>query len=204
MDRKSHWETTYQTKTPTGVSWYQQKPSKSLEMIHASGAGPEARILDAGGGASTLADHLLKEGFRQITVLDISGKALAAAKARIGPPAAAVTWMEGDITCASLADNSIDVWHDRAVFHFLTESSDRQNYKTTLRAALKPGGYVVMATFALDGPPRCSGLDVVRYSPESLCHELGPEFKLIQTSPETHRTPFSTEQKFVYCLFKNS
>jgi ubiquinone/menaquinone biosynthesis C-methylase UbiE len=202
---KLHWETIYKTKGTIGVSWYQERPSKSLELIEAAGAGPTGALIDVGGGASTLVDHLLLAGWHRITVLDISAAALEKAQARLGSSAQAIKWMEGDVTQVTiLPHHSYDVWHDRAFFHFLTASEDRQGYLRTLRDALKPGGHVIMATFATDGPPRCSGLDVVRYSPESLSTEFGPEFKQLRSSTETHRTPFSTEQKFIYCLFRKN
>ena len=204
MERKSHWETIYQTNAPNEVSWYQEHPSKSLELIRSTGIGREATLIDVGGGASTLVDHLLADGFGRVTVLDISPEALQKAKSRLGPRADVVTWLEGDVTQVILPYHFYDVWHDRAVFHFLTSPDDRQRYLRTLSDAVKPGGHVIIATFALEGPPRCSGLEVVRYSSESLSAEFGPAFRLVESVAETHHTPFSTDQRFIYCLFRNS
>ncbi len=163
MERKAHWEGIYTTKTPTGVSWYQPYASKSLELIKHTGVGTSAHIIDVGGGASTLVDDLLAEGFRHLTVLDVSSAALDAARQRIGARAAQeVAWIEADITQAVLPRLHFDVWHDRAVFHFLTDADERRRYVSAASLALKPGGHLIVATFAADGPVRCSGLNVVR------------------------------------------
>ena len=204
MERKAHWESIYAAKATTEVSWYQERPAKSLELIHSTGLGFGASIIDVGGGASTLVDHLLGDGYSQLSVLEISMTALAKIKKRLGRKAEAVTFMDGDVTQVTLPANHYDLWHDRAVFHFLIEADDRRKYVEVLTHALKPGGHLIMATFALDGPPRCSGLDVVRYSPESLSAELGLKFRPVRSITETHHTPFATEQKFIYCLFQKT
>lgn len=204
MNAKTHWETIYQTKEPTQVSWFQPHPQLSLELIRRTGIQPEEPIIDVGGGASTLADDLLASGFRSITVLDISAKALQAARQRLGAQADAVSWIEADVAESSLPAQTYAVWHDRAVFHFLTQPSDRQRYIANVRRAIRPGGFVIVATFATDGPNRCSGLDVIRYSPESLHGEFGREFELVDSVKEVHHTPSGGEQRFVYCYCRRS
>lgn len=202
MDLKAHWQTIYTSKKPDEVSWYQENPALSLKLVRESAPDRSCNIIDVGGGASTLVDHLLTDGFRRITVLDISSEALQKSKARLGDRAGGVSWIEGNITSVILPRHTYDVWHDRAVFHFLTAVEDRQKYLSVMNEALKPGGSAIIATFALAGPQRCSGLDVVRYSPETLQVEFSPSFQMIDHLEETHRTPFATEQKFTYCLFR--
>jgi 2-polyprenyl-3-methyl-5-hydroxy-6-metoxy-1,4-benzoquinol methylase len=199
MENKRHWETIYHKKTATQVSWYQLHPSTSLQYIQNTGVGRNGHVIDIGGGASTLVDHLLDDGFQNITVLDISGAALDVAKERLGLRAGNVTWLEVDITRATLARHTYDVWHDRAVFHFLTNEEDRKQYVNAARGAVKPGGHVIVATFASDGPDHCSGLDVARYDSEGLHGEFGADFELLDSTPEEHQTPFGTAQKFIYC-----
>jgi SAM-dependent methyltransferase len=199
MNAKAHWENIYQTKEPTQVSWFQAHAAISLELIRGCGIQPEEPIIDIGGGTSTLVDDLLANGYQAITVLDISGQALRLARRRLGAQAGRVTWLEGDITEVSLAPETYAVWHDRAVFHFLTQPAERQRYIERARQAVRPGGFVIVATFAVDGPSRCSGLDVVRYSPESLQAEFGSDFELVDRVEETHHTPAGAEQKFMYC-----
>ena len=152
-----------------------------------------------GGGASTLVDHLLDDGFQHVTVLDISAAALEITQQRLSQRAGSVTWLEADITQTTLSHHKYDVWHDRAVFHFLTEAQNRQRYVNAVREAVKPGGHVIVATFASDGPERCSGLEVARYDPQSLHSEFGTDFELLDSTREEHQTPFGTEQKFMYC-----
>ena len=199
MEIKSHWENIYQTKAPTQVSWYQEHARLSLRLIADTGIDRADPIIDVGGGTSTLVDDLLADDYQHLTVLDISASALQTAQQRLGARAAAVTWNEADITQAQLPGQFYAVWHDRAVFHFLTQPHDRQRYIQAVRHAVKPGGHVIVATFALDGPPQCSGLNVTRYSPDSLHHEFGEDFQLITSTREAHVTPFGTEQKFTYC-----
>ena len=202
MERQAHWETIYQQKRPEEVSWYQPHLAVSLALLAKAGLSPERRVIDVGGGASTLVDDLLEQGLARVTVLDISEQALAESKARLGARAERVTWIEADITRAKLPSASYDLWHDRAAFHFLTDAEDRRRYLKTMSEALKPGGQVILATFALQGPPRCSGLDVLRHSPETLQAELGAGFTLSESLDESHRTPFNTVQQFLYCRFQ--
>ncbi|HJU83369.1 MAG TPA: class I SAM-dependent methyltransferase [Holophagaceae bacterium] len=204
MEPKEHWEHVYATKATTEVSWFQEHARMSLKLIREAGVPASAAILDVGGGASVLVDDLLDQGYSDLTVLDISGAALAAARTRLGARAAQVRWIEASILEAQLPDQAFDVWHDRAVFHFLTEAADRQAYVRQLSRALKPGGLAVLATFAEDGPAKCSGLPVQRYSPETLAAELGPGFTRLRAERDTHRTPFDTEQRFLFCLFRKA
>ena len=199
MNAKTHWENIYETKAPTQVSWYQEHAQHSLQFIQNTGVRKIDHILDVGGGASTLVDDLLLAGFQNISVLDVSGTALQLARQRLGARAIDVTWIEADITQADLPHQAYDVWHDRAVFHFLTHPVDRQRYINTVRNAVHKGGHVIVATFATDGPDHCSGLEVVRYSPESLHDEFGEGFEIVGSTHETHHTPFGKEQKFIYC-----
>jgi ubiquinone/menaquinone biosynthesis C-methylase UbiE len=199
MNKKSHWEHIYETKAPTQVSWYQEHSQYSLRFIQNTGIPKAGHILDVGGGASSLVDDLLAAGFQQISVLDVSAAALQLARQRLGVRAANVNWIEADITRVDLPDQTYDVWHDRAVFHFLTQAADRQRYIETVQRSVRKGGHVIVATFAPDGPERCSGLEVMRYSPESLHGEFGNGFELVDSTYETHHTPFGTEQKFIYC-----
>jgi 2-polyprenyl-3-methyl-5-hydroxy-6-metoxy-1,4-benzoquinol methylase len=199
MENKTHWEHIYQTKESAQVSWYQLHPQRSLQYIRNTGADRTANIIDVGGGASTLVDHLLDDSFGQITVLDISKEALEISQQRLVQRARLVTWLEADITRVDLPLHKYDVWHDRAVFHFLTKPQDREAYVKAVEHAVRPGGHVIVATFASDGPEKCSGLDVARYDPQSLHHEFGPGFELLDSTHEAHQTPFGTEQKFIYC-----
>lgn len=199
MQQKDHWEKVYSTKPTDGVSWYQEHADRSLDLIRGTGVRPDASIIDVGGGASTLVDDLLREGYASLTVLDLSGAALAAARTRLGQRASEVTWLEADITRVGLPAQAYDVWHDRAVFHFLTSEDDRKAYVETVLRAVKPGGHVIVATFAEDGPLQCSGLPVRRYSADELHAEFGQPFTLLRHQREEHHTPFGTVQKFVYC-----
>lgn len=199
MNIKTHWEHIYETKAPDQVSWYQEHAQFSLQHIRKTGIRKTDHIIDVGGGASTLVDDLIADGFQQISILDISGTALQLARQRLGPKANDVKWIEADITRADLLHQAYDVWHDRAVFHFLMQAADRQRYVDTVRHAVRPDGHVIVATFASDGPDRCSGLDVMRYSPESLHGEFGEDFELMDSTRESHQTPFGTEQRFIYC-----
>jgi ubiquinone/menaquinone biosynthesis C-methylase UbiE len=200
MDPKRHWETLYQTKEPTGVSWYQADPALSLQLIAEAAPNRDARILDVGAGASTLVDGLLGLGYSRLAVLDLSAAALAHARRRLGTEAARVTWYVADVLQLPVRDAAIDLWHDRAVFHFLTDPADRARYISQVRRVVRPGGHVLVATFAEAGPLRCSGLEVVRYSPEGLHGAFGHDFQLVKSVEEDHRTPFGTHQAFVYCL----
>jgi len=199
MEIKTHWEHIYETKGPTRVSWYQEHAQYSLRFIQNTGVQRSDHIIDIGGGASTLVDDLLAAGFQHISVLDVSATALQLARQRLGWRAGDIRWIEADITQVDLPAQAYDLWHDRAVFHFLTQPTDRQRYVETVRRAVRTGGHVIVASFALDGPDHCSGLEVMRYSPESLHAEFGEGFELKDSAHETHHTPFGTEQKFIYC-----
>ena len=199
MKNKSHWEHIYETKDVTNVSWFQPHAVLSVRLIRATGLDTTARIIDVGGGASTLVDDLLSNGYEEVTVLDISGAALQRSKDRLGQRAESVTWVEADITQANLPEDYYDLWHDRAVFHFLTDESDRAAYVRTVQRSVKTGGHIIVASFGLGGPEKCSGLNVVRYSPESMHDEFGDDFELVDSTTETHHTPFGTDQEFVYC-----
>lgn len=199
--RRTHWETVYATKAENEVSWFQNNPAPSLEAIALTGATPASAIIDIGGGASRLVDQLLALGFVDVTVLDLSAAALDTAKARLGTPAAKVRWLVADVTTWE-PTATYDVWHDRAAFHFLTGENDRAAYVARLERALKPGGYAIIATFAPDGPERCSGLPVLRYDAESLGRVLGPAFKLIHTSRHEHATPWDSRQVFQFSVFR--
>lgn len=202
MDRQSHWEQVYTTKAPDAVSWYQPRPVRSLALLDDIGVTPDTRIIDVGGGDSTLVDALVARGMHRITVLDVSGAALARARARLGAQARDVTWLAADITTVALPEAAFDVWHDRAVFHFLTDAAERARYVATMERSVPPGGAVVMATFALDGPARCSGLDVVRYGPGELAVALGDSFELVRSDRDVHRTPTGVAQAFTYAVFR--
>ncbi len=199
MNAKTHWENIHQTKAPTQVSWYQEHSLLSLQFIAHTGIDKAGPIIDVGGGISTLADDLLTDGYKNVSVLDISAISLQTTQQRLGSQAKKVTWIESDVTQAQLPYQFYDVWHDRAVFHFLIQAEDRQQYIETVRHSVKPGGHVIVATFAPDGPSQCSGLDVVRYSEVGLHNEFGEGFEVVDSSRETHHTPFGTEQRFMYC-----
>ena len=199
MQPKNHWEHVYSTKKTESVSWFQEHAEHSMRLIRATGVPCSAGIIDVGGGASTLVDDLLSSGYCAVSVLDLAAAALSVAKARLGERASEVQWTEGDITKVLLPVHAFDVWHDRAVFHFLTSKEDRAAYVDTVLRSVKPGGHVIVATFAEDGPIQCSGLPVMRYGPSELHAEFGSPFSLVQHEREEHHTPFGTVQKFVYC-----
>lgn len=199
MNKKVHWETVYETKSDRQVSWFREHLDNSLQMILETKVGKEAAIIDVGGGSSSLAADLFEQGFADVSVLDISAKALEKSKARLGKRAAQIEWIEADITQVSLPENHYDVWHDRAVFHFLTAAEDRQKYVEQVLRSLKVGGHIIVASFGENGPQKCSGLDVVRYNPETMHNEFGNNFNLVESLSETHETPFQTTQEFIYC-----
>ncbi|MBV6342920.1 class I SAM-dependent methyltransferase [Candidatus Magnetobacterium casense] len=203
FNRKDHWEGVYTNKLHTHVSWYEEYPEVSLKLIGAAGIAPDANIIDVGGGASTLVDTLLGHGYQRITVLDISASAMANSRQRLGEQAHRVKWLEADITEVKLPEQ-YDLWHDRAVFHFLTDAGDRRKYVRAVKQSLKPGGHLVVATFAIDGPQKCSGLDVVRYSPESLHAEFGDDFELLESFGIDHVTPAKGMQRFTFCRFRRT
>jgi ubiquinone/menaquinone biosynthesis C-methylase UbiE len=199
MDIKQYWEKIYSTKTPDSVSWFQEHADLSVRLIRNTGLGKDAAVIDVGGGASRLVDDLVDEGYTDLTVLDLSSAAIAVANQRLGKRANVVHWMEGDITSIELPMNRFDIWHDRAVFHFLTDPVDRHAYVERVMKAVRVGGHVIVATFAEDGPDQCSGLPVMRYEPETLHVEFGDAFQLVEHEKEAHLTPSGTVQQFVYC-----
>jgi len=201
-DLKTHWENVYTTKAPDQVSWYRPHLELSLSLIERAGGGVSASIIDVGGGESTLVDDLLARGYRNIAVLDISQAAIDTTKKRLGEAAGRVRWITGDVTTAELAQGAYDVWHDRAVFHFLAAEENPAAYVRAVARALKPGGHVIIGTFGPEGPVKCSGLDTMRYDAASLHREFGARFHLVESSLELHRTPFGTTQQFLYCLFR--
>ena len=200
MDPKTHWETIYRTKDVHEVSWFQSEARRSLDLITRICPDQSAPIIDVGAGASVLVDNLLAAGYQDLSVLDLSEAALEISRDRLGSDSAKVKWMRVDVLRAQLDPGAYAVWHDRAVFHFLTDATDRQAYVEQVRRAVKPGGHVLMATFAEDGPEYCSGLPVVRYSAEGLHSEFGTDFQLVRSEHEDHRTPRGAEQSFLYCL----
>jgi 2-polyprenyl-3-methyl-5-hydroxy-6-metoxy-1,4-benzoquinol methylase len=199
MENKNHWEQVYTSKANDAVSWFQANTKRSVELINETKVPHSAAIIDVGSGASHLIDDLISQGFNNITALDLSAAALASTKERLGQKASSISFIVADITQIELPRHAFDVWHDRAVFHFLTEPEQRRAYVNTVLNAVKPGGHIIMATFAEDGPQKCSGLPVQRYAPHELHAEFGAPFELVHSERETHYTPFGTEQKFIYC-----
>jgi 2-polyprenyl-3-methyl-5-hydroxy-6-metoxy-1,4-benzoquinol methylase len=201
QDNKAHWDQVYATKAADTMSWFETQAADSLRFLQKTGVDLTAAIVDVGGGASTLVDDLLAQGYQNVTVLDIAEQALSASKARLGARAGAVHWRVGDITKAEFEAHSVDVWHDRAVFHFLTSAEDRKAYVNNMLHALKPNGHAIIATFAEDGPLKCSGLEIVRYSVSGLLAELGESFTLTASEKVSHHTPGGNVQQFIYCCF---
>jgi SAM-dependent methyltransferase len=201
MLRKNHWETIYQTKSPDEVSWYQSDPMLSMKLIKDSELEKGLGIIDVGGGTSLLVDHLLDNGFEDIAVLDISENSLEISKARLGDRKDLVDWIVADVTKFN-SPRKYSFWHDRAVFHFLVDEEDQKKYLEVLKKSLASNGQAVIATFALDGPSKCSGLDVVRYGSDSICETFGADFKLIGQYNESHLTPEEKEQRFTYFMFR--
>lgn len=200
-DRQTHWDNLYASKAETEVSWFQESPTASLDLIHALAVPRQASIIDIGGGASRLVDALLDEGFEAVTVLDLSENALAVAKARLGARAQKARWLRADVTGWAPAE-TYDLWHDRAAFHFLTEAADRAAYRECLSRAVRRGGYVIIATFASDGPERCSGLPVVRHDAGSIGAVLGADFEPVATRRHEHATPAGNIQRFQFSGFR--
>lgn len=200
-DRQGHWENVYSTKGETDVSWHQETPAPSLELLALIGAKRDDAIIDVGGGASRLVDHLLAQGFERITVLDLSAAALAVARARLGALAQKVQWIVADATLWE-PPQTYDIWHDRAAFHFLTSETEQQAYLDRLKRGLRIGGHAIIGTFALDGPEKCSGLPVARQSPESLSTVFGAGFTLIDARRYQHATPWGAVQNFQFCAFQ--
>ncbi len=199
MDAENHWEKIYTEKAAEQVSWYRPHLETSITLIERAAADSEASIIDVGGGESTLVDDLIARGYRHTTVLDISRTAIDANRKRLGEKAARVHWLVADIAGVELEASAYDVWHDRAVFHFLTGPRERLAYVRQAARAVKRGGHVIVSTFGPEGPTKCSGLEVIRYDAESLHSEFGARFALLDSLRELHRTPFGTIQQFLYC-----
>lgn len=199
MDPKTHWDKIYTTQAPESVSWYRAHLETSLALIERAAASRSANIVDIGGGESTLVDDLLLRGYKNLTVLDVSQTAIEVTKRRMGPAADQVRWLVGDILEIGLEPRAYDLWHDRAVFHFLTTQKDRIAYVRQVARAVKPGGHVIVSTFGPEGPTKCSGLEVMRYDADSLHGEFGGSFRLVESSKELHQTPSGRTQQFLYC-----
>lgn len=199
MDKKTHWETVYKTKTPNQISWTQDVPQPSLDFIESLNLEKNAKIIDVGGGDSKLVDHLLHYGFENVSVLDISAKALERAKERLGEKAEKVTWIVGDITEFEPTE-MYDLWHDRATFHFLTEAEDIEKYRNMVQNHVR--GYLIIGTFSENGPQKCSGLEISQYTEEKLCAVIGEAFQKINCLTIDHKTPFDTFQNFLFCSFR--
>ena len=204
MANKEHWETVYVTKEADSVSWFQEHAETSLSFIENLNLEKSSPIIDVGGGASTLVDDLLIRGYSRLSVLDLSGAALETAKKRIGSQSASVQWIEADVTKIKLPNHHFEVWHDRAVVHFLTRSEDREAYIQNLLGSVRPNGHIIISTFAEDGPTECSGLPVMRYSAETLQAEFGKSFLLKEHLLENHSTPSGKTQRFLFCHFVKS
>jgi 2-polyprenyl-3-methyl-5-hydroxy-6-metoxy-1,4-benzoquinol methylase len=202
MDVRTHWEGIHAARSPQQVSWYRAHLEKSLALIERCAEDHSASIIDVGGGQSTLVDDLLARGFQNITVLDISPAAIEVVKKRLGKASEQVQWVVADITDAELAPGAYDIWHDRAVFHFLASPQQRAAYVRQVVRSLKPSGHVIVSTFGPQGPEKCSGLDTVRYDADSLHLEFGTRFRLVDSSTELHETPAGQTQQFLHCCFR--
>lgn len=203
MERQAHWNTVYTTKGEQQVSWFEALPELSLELMQAAGLSQDTCVLDVGGGDSRLVDVLAARGLDCLAVLDISRAALHRAQERLGARASVPTWIEADVA-GDWSLEPMDIWHDRAVFHFLTDPADRTRYVEHLHQTLKPGGTAIVATFAMDGPEKCSGLPVVRYDPEVLADTLGRDLTLVETRRHVHTTPWGATQSFQYCRLQRA
>lgn len=204
MSVEEHWNKIYGKKAPTEVSWYTPRLERSLALIEKCALSTDARVIDVGAGACTLADDLVGRGFDAVTVLDVSHQALQRSRERLGERADRVTWRVDDVTRAELPEAHYDVWHDRAVFHFLTDPEARRRYVANVLHAVKPGGHVIVATFGLGGPEKCSGLEVVRYDSDGLHGEFGAPFVKMDSATDLHKTPWGSEQEFIYCLCRRT
>lgn len=202
MGNATHWNRVYQSKSPDAVSWYRPHLETSLALVDRAALPPDAHIADIGGGASTFVDDLLARGFQRLSVLDLSKNALAHTQERLAERAASVRWIEGNATQIHFDEHSVDLWHDRAVFHFLTHDEDRARYLAALTHSVKAGGYVILATFGPNGPDKCSGLPIQKYSAEALLNQLGPAFEGVDVAEEMHATPWESLQEFTYVLAK--
>ena len=201
MNRKDHWENIYKTKSPADVSWYQPKPDISINLIEKYAPSKISPLIDVGGGASTLPDHLLQQGYKNISVLDLSSNALEHSKKRLGNNANSITWVVSDVTTFS-STKPYSLWHDRAVFHFLTDETDRKKYAAILNQSVNIGSYIIIAAFAIGGPTKCSGLEIVQYDETKLKKQLGEHFAFVEKVIEKHITPSGNEQAFGYYVFK--
>lgn len=199
-DRKEHWENVYQQNSPLKLSWYKEDQELSMRLVHDTHISRDAAIIDVGGGASTLVDMLVNEGYTNLTVLDVAARALAHARTRLADKASRIQWYEEDVTRFE-SPNQYSLWHDRAVFHFLINKTDRDRYVKVLRQSLRSGGHLIMMTFAIDGPSKCSGLDIVQYDEHTLVAVLGNGFQLMESGFENHFTPAGKQQKFAYFRF---
>ncbi len=204
VDTRGHWEHLYGSTKSESHSWHQPHLRQSLALIAEAQLAKDARLVDIGGGDSTLVDDLLEEGYVNVTVVDISRSAMDQAKNRLGALASRVHWVQGDVTKAEFPPDGFDLWHDRALFHFLTANESRAAYLALLRSSLRSGGYAVMATFSEKGPEECSGISTTRYSEKALAEQLGASFHLVDSREEVHRKPQGGEQQFIYCLFRKS
>lgn len=203
FDRRTHWNSVYTKKSDNETSWTELEPTESLQLLDDAGLTSASCVIDIGGGNSRLVDCLLERGLTCITVLDVSAAALARTRDRLGARGSVPSWIEADVTGDWLAP-PMDLWHDRAVFHFLTDAEDRARYRAHLERTLRPGGAAIIATFAEDGPLKCSGLPVERYSPQSLANEMGPTWTLTGSRYHLHRTPMGATQSFQYSRFRRT
>ena len=203
MDSGDHWQAVYRTKRPDAVSWHQASPAPSLAALDRIGARPDQSLIDVGGGASNLVDALLDRGWADLTVLDISAAALEATRSRLGEQARQIDWISADLV-EWVPERAFDVWHDRAVFHFLTQPEQRIGYLRALEAGTRAGSHLVIATFAIDGPEQCSGLPVCRYDAAGLAAELGPRFQPVEDWSEEHVTPLGASQNFQWAVFRRN
>lgn len=201
-DKATHWESVYRTKDATSVSWFKTHLDVSLDLLKQAGVNQASRIIDVGAGASTLVDDLLDSGTQHIAALDLSAEALAIAKRRLGARASSISWLIGDAARFDFNPNSFDIWHDRAVLHFLVDPADAAAYVRNAERAIVPGGYALIGCFASDGPEKCSGLNVVRRDPEDIAQLFSANFKLIDSRRERHSTPLGGSQSFAYALLR--
>jgi SAM-dependent methyltransferase len=202
MNIAEYWDTVFKSKAPDKVSWYRPHLDLSLDLIQRFAPSRAASIIDIGAGESTLVDDLLALSYQRLTVLDVSHAAIEATQARLGGRAQRIGWLVGDVTQVSLPQRSFDLWHDRAVFHFLVDADERRKYVRATVNALRPGGHAIVSTFGPEGPTKCSGLEVMRYDAESLHREFGRRFRIEESAKELHRTPWGTDQQFTYCCCK--
>ncbi len=204
MSGKQHWQQVYSTKSTDKVGWYAPHLTTSIKWITSLNLDLDDPIIDVGGGASTLVDDLLDKGYRDLSVLDLSDRAMSVVRERLGTSESQISWFPGDVTEVELPASHFELWHDRAVFHFLVEPGQQMKYMEKLLHALKPGGHVIIGVFELEAPPQCSGLPVQRYSLEKLSAIFGAKFKLERHHKELHKTPSGVEQQYLYCQFQRT